>query len=105
MAVPSSYVPDSSTQLPNQLNEVSGLLACPWITCVLACSRLDSWVSTPSRTCAGIVPPPDSDGSENSPSGVYCGSDDPYRPAVRVSVRSPWTAWSAAHSTCGKSGW
>ena len=75
MAVPSVVrSPMSSTQLPNQLNEVSGLLVCPWITCVLACCRLDSWVSTPSRTCAGIVPPPDSDGSENSPSGVYDGS-------------------------------
>ena len=58
--MPSVYWPAWSTQFPNQLNEVSGLLVCPWITCTLACRRFDSWVSTPSSTCAGTVPPPDS---------------------------------------------
>jgi hypothetical protein len=56
-------------QLPYQLNEVSGLEVCPWITWTLACCRFDSWVSTPSSTCGGIglVPPPCRVGSGNNP--------------------------------------
>jgi len=59
-------------QFPYQLNELSALAVCPWMTCMLACCRFDSVVSTPSSTCAGRDPPPSIVGRGNSPFGP-CG--------------------------------